>query len=701
MHDSPMFSSSVSPQNALCLSRGFYLKDKSMPRDVPIGNGTLLVSFDFDYQLRDIYYPRIGKENHSLGYPWRVGVWLDDEFAWLERKNWSMSLNYVQDALVTDVVATHMHLPLKITFTDTVDYEKNILIRQVRVQNLSARVLSPRLFFHADISAMENEIGDTVFFDPKNACLIHYKGPRYFLISCATETTLGVTHFSTGGKRHHGLEGTWRDAEDGELGNNPISQGSVDSVVGMYLKIAPQQESVCHYWVAVGEKYGEVEALHRLISQVGPGRMIARNIDYWRHWVSAGQKDFGALPDALIALYRRSLLVLRTNIDNGGAVIAANDTDIRQFNQDTYSYMWPRDGAVVSQALDRAGYGSLSRRFLQFCTKKAAGFNYSASILDETGFLMHKYNPDGSVGSSWHPWLEGEEMLFPIQEDETALVIWAIWNHYQIHRDIEAIRPFFSPFVERAADFLLLFRDERTGLPLPSYDLWEERRGIFSYTTATVIGGLNAAASLAALFLEDERASAYLYAARQIKEAMDQHLYSLEAGRYARGLLCKEGRQILDTTVDASLLGLVIFGGYDPLDARVAATARAVEEQLWIGGGSGGLARFVGDDYQRATADVPGNPWIICTLWLAQYRIAAAGSMDELRRALPLLLWVVEKALPSGVLPEQVHPGTGAFLSVSPLTWSHGTLVAAVLEYAEKARKIGAKTEAMEYGGQS
>lgn len=667
-----------------------------MPRDIPIGNGTLLAAFDFDYQLRDFYYPRVGKENHALGYPWRFGVWLDGEFAWLNRQNWRLHLDYVADALVTDVSATHARMPLRLRFHDAIDYEKNILIRQVRVQNLSAKPLAPRLFFHADINAMENEIGDTVFFDPKNASLIHYKGPRYFLMSCATETTLGVTHFATGTKRHRGLEGTWRDAENGTLGNNPISQGSVDSVIGMHLAVEPGQESVCYYWMAVGERYSEVEELHRQVAQIGPERLIERNVDYWRHWAAASERDFTGMPPELVTLYKRSLLVLRTQIDNGGAVIAANDTDIRQFNQDTYSYMWPRDGAVVSQAMDRAGYGSLSRRFLTFCTGRARSFNYSASILDETGFLMHKYNPDGSVGSSWQPWLEGDEMLFPIQEDETALVIWAIWNHYLIHRDIEVIRPFYRPFVEQAADFLLAFRDGKTGLPLPSFDLWEERRGIFTYTTATVIGGLQAAASLAALFHEDERAHAYAQAAQEITAAMNEHLYCPREGRFARGILFRDGEQMRDTTVDASLLGLVLFGGYDPLDARVAQTAQAVEERLWVKTGFGGLARYEGDDYQRAVSSegVAGNPWVVCTLWLAQYRIAAARSMESLEQALPLLVWVAERALPSGVLPEQVHPQTGECLSISPLTWSHGTLVAAVLDYVEKAQSLDGRKAA-------
>lgn len=662
-----------------------------MPRDLPVGNGTLLAAFDFDYQLRDFYYPRVGKENHALGYPWRFGVWLDGEFSWLNRENWRLELDYVPDALVTEVSATHARLPLRLRFRDVVDYENNIMVRQVKVQNLSARPLAPRLFFHADINAMENEIGDTVFFDPKNACLIHYKGPRYFLMSCATENTLGVTHFSTGTKRHRGLEGTWRDAENGELDGNPISQGSVDSTIGLYLSIGPMQESVCHYWVAAGMNYSEVEELHRQVVQIGPERMIERNIDYWRHWVSASERDFDGLPAELVSMFKRSLLVLRTQIDNGGAVIAANDTDIRQFNQDTYSYMWPRDGAIVSQALDRAGFGSISQRFLNFCTGKARSFNYSASILDETGFLMHKYNPDGSVGSSWQPWLEGEEMLFPIQEDETALVIWAIWNHYLIHRDIETIRPFFRPFVEQAADFLLAFRDDKTGLPLPSFDLWEERRGIFTYTTATVIGGLKAAAGLADLFEDGERARAYAQAAEEITAALNEHLYCPREGRFARGILFRDGTQMRDATVDASLLGLVLFGGYDPLDPRVVRTVAAIEERLWVKTGRGGMARYEGDDYQRAlpVSEAPGNPWVVCTLWLAQYRIAAANSLQSLERALPLLMWAAQCALPSGVLPEQVHPQTGECLSISPLTWSHGTLVAAVLDYVEKAQQLG------------
>jgi len=36
-----------------------------MPCDIPAGNGSLLVNFDQCYQLRDLYWPHVGQENHT------------------------------------------------------------------------------------------------------------------------------------------------------------------------------------------------------------------------------------------------------------------------------------------------------------------------------------------------------------------------------------------------------------------------------------------------------------------------------------------------------------------------------------------------------------------------------------------------------------------------------------------------------------
>lgn len=118
----------------------------------------------------------------------------------------------------------------------------------------------------------------------------------------------------------------------------------------------------------------------------------------------------------------------------------------------------------------------------------------------------------------------------------------------------------------------------------------------------------------------------------------------------------------------------------------VVNTMKAVAEHLNV---DGGLARFDHDGYMRVSESITGNPWFICTLWMADYFIASARSAVDLRKALDVIEWVVDRALPSGVLAEQLDPITREHVSVSPLTWSHSTFVATVSKYLEKLRSFG------------
>ena len=59
--------------------------------------------------------------------------------------------------------------------------------------------------------------------------------------------------------------------------------------------------------------------------------------------------------------------------------------------------------------------------------------------------------------------------------------------------------------MRRAADFLLEYRDKKTGLPSPSYDLWEEKRGTSTFTASAVYGALCAAAGLSTVLGKKKR----------------------------------------------------------------------------------------------------------------------------------------------------------------------------------------------------
>ncbi len=643
-------------------------------RDIPVGNGSLLVNFDSSYQIRDIYFPHVGQENHTEGFPFRFGIWLNGDFSWVNSDEWDRTLRYRPETLVTDVSLNNARLEIEISANDTVASHKNIFLRRILTKNLGAEAADLRVFLHHDFRIYENKVGDTAFFDPNTRGIVHYKKHRYFLIN----TEPAFDDFATGRKAFRDKEGTWRDAEDGELSRGAITEGSVDSTIGLSARIKPGETFEFYYWIAAASSYEEAVQLNSHVIDQKPQKYFDYTENYWRAWVNKNETYFGPLPPSVVEMYKRSLLIIHTQIDRGGAILAANDSDVTERATDHYSYLWTRDGAFVAQALDLAGYSHITRKFFDLCSR----------IVHPKGYFLQKYNPDGTVASGWHASWDGwnERRLEPIQEDETALVLWALWHHYDKFRDIEFAHRMYRRLVIACADFMVDFRDDETKLPKPSWNLWEDRRGVHTFTCATVVGGLRAAASFAELFAENGRAQKYRNAADEIVAAMGEYLYNPEAGRFVRSLEAdQEGRLKSDTTVDASLFGTFYFGCFEPMDERVASTMKAIKDKLSV---NGGIARFENDGYMRTSEDVTGNAWFICTLWLAEYYTAAASSPAELKAALEIIQAVTSAALPSGVLAEQLDPVTGEHTSVSPLTWSHSTFVAAVMNYCEKSRSF-------------
>ena len=91
---------------------------------------------------------------------------------------------------------------------------------------------------------------------------------------------------------------------------------------------------------------------------------------------------------------------------------------------------------------------------------------------------------------------------------------------------------------------------------------------------------------------------------------------------------------------------------------------------------------------EKDTNRVPGNPWFICTLWMAQWCIATAKTVNDLKAAREIVDWVVAHQQHGGLLSEQLDPNTGAPLSVSPLTWSAAELITTVDEFCRMSERI-------------
>ncbi|HEV2235167.1 MAG TPA: glycoside hydrolase family 15 protein, partial [Ktedonobacterales bacterium] len=335
-----------------------------MPRDLPIANGRMLVNFDSAYTVRDIYWPHIGQQNHTMGDPSRTGVWVNGQFAWFGDPGWTRDMRYAPDSLVTSVTLVHAALDLKIECADVVDFDRDIMVRRLRVTNLSSQPREIRLFFHHDWHLWENQGANTALYRPDHRFLVAYKRHCYAIVDGAVGDSsigaatparageLGVFHWATGKKEFDGQQGTWRDAEDGELSGNPIAQGSVDSCAGFYLGVmAPGQERWCYQWLCLAPTIQGAHKLNEMVRARGPERFITRTEAYWRAWVNTKPLAPTDLSAPVEELYRRSLLLVRGQTDRHGAIIAATDADVYTFSADSYAYMWPRDGAIVCSAL--------------------------------------------------------------------------------------------------------------------------------------------------------------------------------------------------------------------------------------------------------------------------------------------------------------------------------------------------------------
>jgi GH15 family glucan-1,4-alpha-glucosidase len=656
-----------------------------MPRALVLANGHFMVCLDTFGFVRDVYFPYVGSENHVAGRSHKIGVWVDNQFSWLDDGSWEISLGYKQQTMIGYLVCKNATLNLSLVMEDAVYNESAVFLREISVYNHTDQPREVRLFFHQVFMMAENQKRNTAFYDPTHNTIVHYRGRRVMVVNARCEGGNPISEFAVGAYGFEGKEGTFRDAEDGHLEGNAVEHGSVDSVVSLKLQCPPRERCMAYYWFTAGKSLEEAYSLNSMVLEKTPGGMVHSTEKYWEAWLNKSAFHLGFLTAEQKKLFDTSLFILRSHTDNGGGIIASADSAMIEYGKDDYSYVWPRDAAYIASVLDKAGFTEATKPFFEFCRQ----------VMHPDGYLHHRYLPDQSLGSTWHStlaqevWLKDKLLQLPIQEDETASVIVALWKHYQVTKDVELIENLYKPFVEPAAEFLVSFRNAETGLPLASYDLWEEKIGISTYTCASVYGGLQAAAEICELLGKRDHMRRYRDVAKELKTATLKHLFDKELGSFVRTARMVDGQLELERVVDASsLFGVWYFGLCQPGEVELEQTVAAVQLRLANPGATGGVIRYERDAYFR-DGQLP-NPWFITTLWEVQRRLSSpAVTLQDLEFARNTFQWVTDHLYPSGVLAEQLRPERNESISATPLAWSHAVFVETVLQYSEAAHRVG------------
>lgn len=600
------------------------------------GNSKILIGLDQNGTWTELFYPHVGKyQNLRCLY---AGLY-NNKLTWFKDAD---SKQYYLEG--TNVIVNEYRMDGLIAVNSIfVHPNHDVIVSRYTVKNTTDEHKQVKLYIYENLKLAERAFRDSVVYDDELRAIVHFKEDLYFIFKGAPN----FSSYTCGETEIKGLTGAHVDACDGKLEEHPVSNGSVDACIEFQLSLPPYLVDTVRLLIIASENYAQGKYLLRHVYNRIP-EIEEETEQFWKSWIKKATvpnitcDKWAALNTTLRELYKRSLMVIELHADANGGIIASSDSSSLNIWGDTYNYVWWRDGAFLAMAMDSARYHSISRNFFEFAKRNQAA----------SGFFLHRHLPDGPLGSTWH------KPPF-IQIDQTGIIIRALEYHYNKTLDINFLRSMWS-MVKKAADFLVEFRNEN-GLPKPSYDLWEERFGIFTYSAAAVYAGLHSAASIALELGKSNRGELYAQTASEMREAILEELYSVEKGYFIRSIVP------YDPTIDASILGLVLFDVIEARDERMSNTIKIVEQRLLR---NGGIARYEGDTYCGYM-----NPWIICTLWLAE----ALLKKGEVDRAISYLSWTANCQLNSpkvetGLLPEQIANGR-EHKSVLPLVWSHGCYV--------------------------
>ena len=229
---------------------------------------------------------------------------------------------------------------------------------------------------------------------------------------------------------------------------------------------------------------------------------------------------------------------------------------------------------------------------------------------------------------------------------------------------------------EKAVDFLKRYvRDllDKTGIYLPSYDLWEMYEGVHLYSLASIFAAFNAMLRIYDVLIEGKNLSDFDHNRLKeekvnknikeieelrvlVKKYIDEHLYDENRKSYVRNAD--------DRRIDISLLGAVYpFNVFTPKEKKVLNTVDNIN--LTLRTYTGGYQRFEYDHYRN------GAPWPIANLWMTLYYL----ENGEKKKAKETFDFVMKTAGKHSFLGEQVDNNTLKTNWVLGLGWAHAMFI--------------------------
>jgi GH15 family glucan-1,4-alpha-glucosidase len=403
-------------------------------------------------------------------------------------------------------------------------------------------------------------------------------------------------------------------------------------------------------------------------SQVLPAEILSATLSAWHRWMRQFRYEGPEEP-----LVRRSAITLKLlDYTENGAIVAAPTSSLPEViggrrNWD-YRYAWIRDAAFSVYALRRIGFTREAVRFL----------GWILEAVEQGGRPRVLYNLDGAQPEPEREdsELEGYRRSAPVRWGNGAAEQW----QHDVYGEILDCAHQWEAHGGRIDDSLwarlkVLVAAARSEWTNPDHGIWEVRTPgrPFTYSAALCQVALNRGARIAKRFNLPGDIEAWEAAAAKIRDVILEQAWDATIPSLTEHLGGGGG-------LDASLLSLPIRRVIPVEHPRMVATTAAIAGRLSAGNGL--LYRYLP---QESPDGLPGHEgaFLLCSFWFVD-NLAHQGRLDE---AMELYRSLCERAGTLGLLPEEIDPGSGAFLGNYPQAFSHIGVISSGVKLARLVKK--------------
>lgn len=395
-------------------------------------------------------------------------------------------------------------------------------------------------------------------------------------------------------------------------------------------------------------------------------KRMERTINLWKSWISRCTYT-GLYEDQV----KRSALVLKllTHAPSG-AIIAAPTTSLPEKpggerNWD-YRYCWLRDA-------------SFTIRVLLKLELKEEAHAYMNWILHATRLTRPKLQVVYSVFGHARlqekklNWLKGYRGSVPVRIGNQADSQFQLDVYGEVLDAVYAYSPLVKDLDRNTCQFILGLGEVICGCwDQPDNGIWEVRSSQVHHTHSMAMAwvGVDRLIRLCQKFHWDKApVEKFKRVARRIRDEVERFGYNQELNTYTRELNGK--------TLDASLLTLSLFGYCDASSPRMVATTKLIYERL-----SRNNLVYRYHDIDDGLSGKEGS-FAACTFWLVE-NLARSGRLDK---AIEVFEAMLQHTSSTGLLSEEIDPGSYALLGNYPQGFTHIDLINAALTINEVYKK--------------